>query len=242
MRVGQLNNRSTKAGLRARKPKQTGRKQPDPAVDIVETCSLIEPFRGVFHSTQCRPIVAKTDSALINEARDHVPEAWDILLKRHQLPLYTYTAELICDKAAAFDIVQETFAAAVQNIGSLRQEAKFSSWIFGIAHQKCMQHWRRVRREEKFFDPVDFQNELEDDVPGDVLDPRALLVQREQAGEFNLLLERLPAAQRSALLLYVLEDFTIEEIAAIADVPVGTIKSRLHNAKSALRKITKFKQ
>jgi RNA polymerase sigma-70 factor (ECF subfamily) len=185
--------------------------------------------------------VAKTDSSLINEARNHVPEAWEILLKRHQLPLYSYVAELICDKAAAFDVVQETFKAAVQNIGSLRQEAKFSSWIFGIAHQKCMQHWRRVRREEKLFDPVGSQNELEDSVPGDDLDPRALLLQREQAGEFHVLLERLPAAQRSALLLHVLEDFTIEEIAAIADVPLGTIKSRLHNAKIALRKITKIK-
>lgn len=185
--------------------------------------------------------MAKTDSALLNEAREHVPEAWDILLKRHQLPLYTYIAELVRDYALAFDIVQETFTAAVQHIGSLRRDSKFSSWIFGIAHQKCMQHWRRVRREESVFEPEGLENELEEYVHGDDSDPRTLLLQREQADELQELLQGLPAAQRSALLLHVLEDFSIEEIAAIADVPVGTIKSRLHHAKRALRPLVKGK-
>ena len=62
--------------------------------------------------------MASSDPQLVNAARHHAPEAWDTLLKRHQLPLYTYVAELLRDDTAAFDVLQETFAAAVRHIAS----------------------------------------------------------------------------------------------------------------------------
>lgn len=173
---------------------------------------------------------------LVNAARQHAPDAWNTLLKRHQLPLYTYLAELVRDEAAALDIIQETFSAAIRHIASLRNDARFSSWLFGIAHQKCIQHWRRVRRDETLF--VNDADDPPTDWPNtDEIDPRSLLIQREQADAFFALVERLPAAQRAALLLHVLEDFSLEEIAMITSVPVGTVKSRLHHAKRALRQL-----
>lgn len=179
----------------------------------------------------------RTDAELLPAARRHSPDAWDTLLKRHQLPLYTYAAELLRHESAALDIVQETFAAAVRHIGTLRDDTRFASWLFGIAHQKCVQHWRRTRREADVFAPS-----AEDDSPADWPDdahpdPRALLLQREQADQFFALVEQLPAAQRSALLLHVVEDFSLEEIASITAVPLGTVKSRLHHAKRALRQL-----
>jgi len=180
--------------------------------------------------------VAPAESDLLNAARQHAPDAWDTLLKRHQLPLYTYAAELLRDDTAALDVVQETFAAAVRHLAGLRDDRKFGSWLFGIAHQKCVQHWRRARRDETIF--VTDADQSAGDLPGpDETDPRALLLQREQADEFLALVERLPAAQRSALLLHVLEDFSLEEIAGITGVPLGTVKSRLHHAKRALRQL-----
>ena len=178
--------------------------------------------------------MATSDSDLLNAARRHAPEAWDTLLKRHQLPLYTYAAELIRDDNTAHDIVQETFAAAVRYISSLRDDQKFTSWLFGIAHQKCVQRWRQVRRDETFFASDTASGDLPDLDPSD---PCSLLLRREQADEFFALVEQLPMAQRSALLLHVLEDFSLEEIAAVTAVPVGTVKSRLHHAKRALRQI-----
>jgi RNA polymerase sigma-70 factor (ECF subfamily) len=181
--------------------------------------------------------VATSDSDLLNAARKHVPEAWDTLLKRHQLPLYTYAAELLRDDDAALDVVQETFATAVRHIASLRADHKFSSWLFGIAHQKCVQHWRNVRRDGKVFATTEADTQLVDVADADGADPRALLLQREQADELLALVGRLAAPHRSVLLLYVLENFSIEEIAAITSAPVGTIKSRLHYAKRALRQL-----
>jgi len=181
--------------------------------------------------------VASPHTELLNAARQHAPEAWDTLLKRHQLPLYTYVAELLRDDTAALDVVQETFAAAVRNIASLRDDAKFASWLFGIAHQKCARHWRRARRTDALFAATPADDAPVDWLDNDTPDPRTLLLRREHAEDFFALVEQLPAAQRSALLLHVLEDFSLEEIASITAVPLGTVKSRLHHAKRALRQL-----
>ena len=184
--------------------------------------------------------MASPDSHLLAAVRQHDPDAWNILLQRHQLPLYAYAAELLRDDTAAFDIVQETFVAAVRHIGGLRDDTRFAAWLFGIAHQKCLQHFRRVHRDGKIFAPT--LAEDDSDVPADwpdpdASDPRTLLLRRETADEWLALLAQLPAAQRSALLLHVLEDFSLDEIATITAVSLGTVKSRLHHAKRALRQL-----
>ena len=182
-------------------------------------------------------VVASTDPTLLSAARQHAPDAWNTLLKQHQLPLYAYAAELIRHDTTALDVVQETFASAVRHIGSLRDDTKFASWLFGIAHQKCLQHLRRVRREEDVFASTT-EHETSCDFPdADGTDPRTLLIRQENAAAFLSLVAQLPAAQRSALLLHVLEDFSLEEIASITAVPLGTVKSRLHHAKRALRQL-----
>ena len=180
--------------------------------------------------------MASSEHNLLQAARHNAPDAWNTLLKRHQLPLYTYVAEFLRDRPAALDVVQETFAAAIRHIGGLRDDTRFVSWLFGIAHQKCIQHWRRVQRDEVVFES-NADEAFRDLADNDSADPRAILLQREQAEDFFSLVEKLPAVQRSTLLLHVLEDFSLEEIAGITAVPVGTVKSRLHHAKRALRKL-----
>jgi RNA polymerase sigma-70 factor, ECF subfamily len=181
------------------------------------------------------PLVAESDTQLVAAARSRDPRAWDTLLKRHQAALHAYVAELVRDRHLALDLVQETFVAAVRHIGSLRDDAKFASWLFGIAHQKCVQQFRKARRHVEFFTDADAPRE--DATPDDGPDPRDQLVCAEQTAAFFTLVEQLPVAQRSALLLHVLEDFSLEEIAEVARVPVGTIKSRLHHARRALRRL-----
>jgi RNA polymerase sigma-70 factor (ECF subfamily) len=82
------------------------------------------------------------------------PAAWDALFRRYQLPLYVYVFELVRDEQASLDLVQETFIAAVRHIGSLRDDGKFGSWLFGIAHQKVIQRWRKHGGKEILFDEI----------------------------------------------------------------------------------------
>jgi len=176
-------------------------------------------------------VVAEREELPVQQAKAGQPEAWSVLFRRYQLPLYVYVFELARNEQTSLDIVQETFIAAVRHIGSLREEAKFGGWLFGIAHQKCVQLWRKQSRAELLRD------ELAEEPPALDDGPDELLIRREQEEEFMRLLNELPVPQRSVLLLHFVEDFSLEQIAEITATPLGTVKSRLHYAKRALRKI-----
>ena len=131
------------------------------------------------------------------------------------------------------DAVERADVGTRQSIGggSLREDAKFGGWLFGIAHQKCIQRWRKHARDEALREelaaaPPDFED-----------DPAEFLIRAEQEAEFMKLLNQLPLAQRSVLLLHFVEEFSLEEIAGITGAHIGTVKSRLHYAKKTLRKI-----
>ena len=180
------------------------------------------------------PEVADIKQLPVSQARAGEPAAWDALFRRYQLPLYVYVFELVRDEQVGLDLVQETFIAAVRHIGGLRDYAKFGGWLFGIAHQKCVQHWRK-RRETLLDKTPELPDEFE-------AGPDDLFIRREQEAEFMNLLEQLPPLQRSVLLLHFVEDFPLEEIARITETQLGTVKSRLHYAKKSLRKLLEEKQ
>jgi RNA polymerase sigma-70 factor (ECF subfamily) len=175
------------------------------------------------------PEVAELEHLPVPQARAGDPAAWNALFRRYQLPLYVYVFELVRDEQAALDLVQETFIASARHLGSLREDHKFGSWLFGIAQQKCIQRWRQ--RKEILLDEIP---ELPDDGESG---PDDQLIRREQEAEFMNRLNQLPPPQRAVLLLHYLEDFPIEAIARITETQPGTVKSRLHYAKRALRKL-----
>jgi RNA polymerase sigma-70 factor, ECF subfamily len=174
-------------------------------------------------------VVSEREQLPVAGARAGDAEAWNVLFKRYQLPLYTYVFELLHDEQTSLDIVQETFINAARHIGTLREDAKFGSWLFGIAHKKCIQRWRKYRPEELPID--DSGDEYEDPIAG----PEEMLIRKEQEAAFMKSLDQLAAPHKSVLLLHFIEDFSLEEIAAITATPLGTVKSRLHYAKKAFK-------
>ena|SRR5690348_5990115 len=180
-------------------------------------------------------VVAEREQLPVAQAKAGEPEAWDALFRRYQLPLYAYVFELVHDEQASLDLVQETFIAATRHIVSLREDDKFGSWLFGIAHQKCIQRWRKQNPAEISAD------EISDSPDETATSPDDLLIRQEQEAEFMQLIHQLPLPQRSALLLHFVEDFSLEEIARITETQIGTVKSRLHYAKRTLRKLLEDK-
>lgn len=174
-------------------------------------------------------VVAEPEQLPVTQAKAGEAAAWDALFKRYQLPLYVYVFELVHDEQASLDLVQETFITAVRHIGGLRDDAKFGSWIFGIAHQKWIQRWRKQSRENSALE------ELENAPPDFHESPDDWLIRQEDESEFMNLLNQLPLPQRSALLLFFVEEFSLEEIADITGASIGTVKSRLHYGKRTLR-------
>src|SRR5580698_11602626 len=100
------------------------------------------------------PEVSAPEQLPVAQARAGDPAAWDALFRRYQLPLYVFVFELVRDEQAALDIVQETFIAAARHLGGLRDDGKFGSWLFGIAHQKCIQLWRKKGGKEILLDEI----------------------------------------------------------------------------------------
>jgi RNA polymerase sigma-70 factor, ECF subfamily len=176
-------------------------------------------------------IVSGDEHLPVAAARAGDSDAWAALFRRYQLPLYVYVVELVRNEQTALDVVQETFINATRYLGSLREDGKFGSWLFSIAHQKCQQLWRKPRREEVVPEDHELELGVDENAPFD------LLIRREQEEEFMTLLKQLSEAHRSVVLLHYLEEFPLEEIATVTGVSVGTVKSRLHYAKKQLRKL-----
>src|SRR5882724_5681819 len=132
-------------------------------------------------------VVAESEQLPVAEAREGNVEAWESLFQRYRLPLYVYIFELVRDEQTSLDLVQETFLNAFRHLHSLRDDDKFGSWLFSIAHQKCILLWRRRDREAEFGDQLEML--ASDDAPVE------LLIREEQGEEFMKLLERLPVAQ-----------------------------------------------
>jgi RNA polymerase sigma-70 factor, ECF subfamily len=190
-----------------------------------------EPFLARGIPLGINVVVPACEQLPVAEARAGSSAAWNVLFRRYQLPLYVYVFELVHDEQASLDIVQETFINAARHVSRLREDARFGSWLFGIAHQKCLQRWRTLKREEALRDQINAHPLELDESPSDVL------IREEQEAEFMTLLNQLPLPQRSVLLLHFLEDFSLEEIADITAAQLGTVKSRIHYAKKALRKL-----
>lgn len=180
-------------------------------------------------------VVAEPEQLPVQQAKAGDVQAWDALFKRYQLPLYVYVFELVHDEQTSLDLVQETFISAVRHIGGLREDGKFGSWLFGIAHQRCIQRWRKQSREAAL------RQDLESSGPDFEQSPDDLLIRQEQEVEFMKLLNRLPLPQRSVLLLFYIEEFSLEEIADITGANLGTAKSRLHYARKALKSLIEDK-
>ena len=177
------------------------------------------------------PVVTEELKLPKREARAGEPAAWEALLARYRLPLYAYVYELVHQEQTSLDIVQEAFINAARHIRTLQRDEKFGSWLFNIAHQKCIQHWRKQRPADV---PIDL---LDENFPEPEPGPQELLIRKEQEEAFMTLLHQLAVPHRAVLLLHFMEDFSLEEIASITDTQVGTVKSRLHYARKALRKL-----
>ena len=150
--------------------------------------------------------------------------ALELLVRRWYPRVYGYIFKLTGQEQDAYDLTQDVFIAMMQGIGSYVPWRKFSSWLFTIAHNKCMDYFRMRRRVVQA-----------EDAMLDRPDPAPLL--EDMAGvsaAVSAALEKLPAAQQEAVILYYFHQFTAKEIAQMTHTPLPTVKSRLRAARGTL--------
>jgi RNA polymerase sigma-70 factor (ECF subfamily) len=180
------------------------------------------------------------DEALTAAALNGSAVAWEKLVRRYESRVYNQGLRLMGNSADAMDLVQEVFLGVYRNLHRFRGDAKFSSWIFRIAHNKAVDLNRRKRilagtvssGAENDHDPLD-------SVPTDARsEPDNRLIQFEQNKNTMELLMQLPFEQRLIVELKIFQALTFEEIAQMQDISENTAKTRFYTALRKLKTVS----
>lgn len=167
------------------------------------------------------------DGHLMEEARGGNRQSLARLLYDNYEMVFKYLIKFTLNKSTAEDLVQETMVRAIEKFELFDpSKAKFSTWLITIAQNIYLDGIRRKKREQKHFDE---EIQLED-----LCD-----LQEEHDEDLDRVLEalsRLPDDSRFPLVLKHYHGYSLEEIARIMSIPLGTVKSRIHNAIKAVRK------
>jgi RNA polymerase sigma-70 factor (ECF subfamily) len=167
--------------------------------------------------------------------------AFERLLARHEKPVWNFLRRFARDKAAAEDLLQEVFLRVVKNAGEWRQTAKFSTWVYSIARNLCIDQARRAvhRRADSLDAPMRHDGESPETLHDRVAAPERLAdahaAGRQAAGRIDEAIAALPADQREVFLMREVMDMPFAEIAAVVGVPEPTVKSRMRYALEKLR-------
>lgn len=168
------------------------------------------------------------DRDLIPRACDGDVDAYNVLVSRWEKKIYNYLLKSVGNREDALDLSQETFLKAYRGLAKLADLERFPQWLFRIARNETISHYRRGRMEYSDVDPG--EGSAETTGPSRSLVNRAdLTVAVEQA------LRTLPDEQREAVVLKVYYGFKFHEIAEITDTPLSTVKSRVYTGFETLQ-------
>lgn len=159
--------------------------------------------------------------SLVLRAQSGDREALDSLLSAIGPPLLRYVTRVTGDAALAEDVVQETFIAIVRKISWLSDPSLFRAWAYRIASREA---FRVLRRNRRYTEPGEEMTYV--DEPSDPWQRERLLAS----------LEKLSPASRAVVTLHYLEEMPLGDVAAVLDLPLGTVKSRLSYGLTQLRK------
>ena len=175
------------------------------------------------------------DTELLRQVHAGQAEAFTALYRRHQGPLYRY-ALLRCGSGdAAADIVQEAFMGLLTGrLGYDPLRGQLQHFLFGVARKLALRLDEARQRHLPLPEPFDDEGEPALDAASDAAGPLARLLDNEVAEEVRRALSLLPPHYRDPVILYELHDLSYQEIAAVCQVDIGTVRSRLARGRQAL--------
>jgi RNA polymerase sigma-70 factor, ECF subfamily len=186
--------------------------------------------------------VAEPSPALVQRAQAGDRDALSTLVQSQQTYVYSIAMSLMHNPADAADMTQEAFVRLLRSLGTYRAETKFTTWLYRLVTNICLDGLRRRGR------PVDSLDEPASTLAGDDAQtpgerladsdrwtqPEEEVQLRESADEVRAALETLPPAQRLALTLHYFQDQRYEDIADVMGLPLNTVKSHIRRGKERL--------
>jgi RNA polymerase sigma-70 factor (ECF subfamily) len=181
-------------------------------------------------------VKAATDEELVARAQGGDVESFNQLILRWERPIYALAYRVLGREEDARDVSQEAFLRAYRALPGFKGQAKFSSWLYRIALNLCRDWIRRHRRAPMVqvpegVDPADLAAERE---PAESIED--LVSRRELSAIVEEAMARLPDEQRTAIVLKEYHGMTFQEIADLQGCPLSTVKTRLYQGLSVLRR------
>jgi len=183
----------------------------------------------------------RDDSALVKRAKDGDGKAYDELTILYKDAVYSIIYRMVHNKQEAEDLAQEAFIKAYNSINSFNEEYAFSTWLFKIATNNCIDFFRKRKLKTYSMDQTikykddEIQQEYADDEPT----AEKEILSSEKSDMIRTAIEGLPEKYRTAILLRHQEERSYEEIADTLNLPLGTVKARIFRAREMLKKSLK---
>ena len=163
--------------------------------------------------------------------------AFEQLVLRYEKQVYHLALRMTGDRDEAFDLTQEIFIKVWRAISLFQNDCKFSTWLFRIGSNTCIDYLRRQKRKRIIsltrIDDIEDNSEME--ISDNSLDPAIIAERMQDQTVVMEALQRLPEVYRVALSLRVIEDMSYEEIGIALDLKPGTVKSRIARAREKMR-------
>ena len=186
-------------------------------------------------------LAQETDENLMVRFGRGEAAAFELLYRRHESRIFRYLQRNVKSEATANDLMQEVWFAVVRGAANYQPTAKFTTWLFTIAHNRAVDMIRANRRLQSLDTGGDADPEasspLERLAIEAKLEPLARVQSQDEAAALLNAIAQLPAEQRAAFLLQAEGDLTVEEIADATGSNFETVKSRLRYARAKLRQL-----
>lgn len=169
-------------------------------------------------------VVETHERVLVEAAQAGDLDAFEVLVRRHQKPVYRLALRMLRSTSDAEDAAQETFVQAWRSIDRFGGHSSLGTWLYRIATNRCLDMLALRRPTET----------LDDDLGGHDADPIAVMAQRERLRAVLDGVHALSGDQRAALVLREFEGLRYDEIAEVLDITLPAVKSRIHRARLAL--------
>ncbi len=182
--------------------------------------------------------MSTSETELVSSARKGDRTSFDLLVRRHYTLVYNTAYRILGDASTAEDATQAAFIRAFRSLPRFRGSSAFSTWLYRIVSNVCLDTLRARKDNVTSIDVAfDGEDSHERPLPDSDTEPAAVFEQTERQRAVHRAISVLSEDHRMVLVLYDISGFSYEEVAAILEMPLGTVKSRLNRARIALKDI-----
>ena len=181
---------------------------------------------------------AKNDLLLVDLARKGNEKAYATLMNRYRDSIYFMLLKMVNNISDAEDLTIEAFGKAFRNLESYTPEFAFSTWLFKIATNNCIDFIRKKQSSPSTLDQVqDDLDSITRNIQSDLPDPEEALINDQKIAVLRSVVNQLKPRYRQLIELRYYKEYSYEEIASELSLPIGTVKAQLFRAKSLLYNI-----